>query len=340
MPGFRRTVDLALDLGTSNTRIMGRGRGLLAEVPTVVAVQATPRGREIVATGVEARKMLGRTPAGTEVIRPVRGAVVVDFAATEHLLKALLSKSGARTFLRPKLLVVIAPDLSEVERKAVQESARAAGGRDVSLVPSPMAAALGAELPVTRPVGSMIVDVGGGRTDVAVISLGGLVAWRSVRIAGDQLDAAIAQWLRNDRDLLVGEHTAEAIKLRTGCVEPVDPPLTTRIRGRDISQGVPREVDLDSNEIRGAMQPVIDQIRDTVLEVLADTPPELAADILSRGVILCGGGAKLRGLDRLLRDATGLPVLQAEDPLRCVARGAARLLDDDALFERMAVPAS
>lgn len=336
---FGRLPDIAIDLGTSSTRVVARGRGVVLEVPTVVASQAGPRGREIVAVGDEAKKMLGRTPAGTEVIRPLRNGVVADFEATEHLLRELLQRSGYRTLLKPRILVCIPSSHTEVERRAVQESARAAGGRDVSLVPSPMVAAIGAELPVNGPVGSMIVDVGGGRTEVAVVSLGGMVVSQSVRVAGDAMDEAIVAAVRRHHDLLIGERTAEGIKTRIGTAMPIEPALVTRIRGRDMNEGVPREIDLTSTDIAEALAEPIARIRDAVLATLRETPPELAADILQRGIILCGGGSKVRGLDQVLRDATGLPVLQADDAFRCVALGAARLLEDEELHDRVVRPA-
>ncbi len=332
---FRRTSDLAIDLGTSNTRLIARGKGVILEVPTVVATQQTAKGRVVVAAGADAKKMLGKTPAGTEVIRPVRGGVVEDFEATEQLLRALLARGGGRSLLRPRILVCVPPSHSEVERRAVQESARAAGGRDVLWVASPMAAAIGADLPVQRPVGSMIIDVGGGRTEVAVISLGGMVVSKSIPIAGDALDEAISAWLRRKHGLLVGDRTAEAVKMRAGCAVLVDPPLITRIRGRDLAEGGPRELDIGSSDVCGAISDTIARIREVVLEVLQLTPPELAGDILERGVILCGGTARLRGLDQVLRETCGLPVLEADEPMRCVANGAARLLEDPALFERV-----
>lgn len=334
IPGFRRKPDLALDLGTCATRLAVRGRGVVTEVPTVVAVQHGAGGKTVVATGIAARKMLGRTPAGTEVVRPVREGVVVDFEATENLLRAVLASAG-RTFLRPQVLVCVPLGHSEVERKAVQASLRAAGAREVVLLESPLAAVVGAGLPIERPVGSMLVDVGAGRTHVAVTSLGGVVVGRSLRVAGDAIDLAIVTWLRDERGLLVGEHTAEAIKLRIGCAGPLTPPVHMRVRGRDLHAGGPAEVELDSDQIAGAIAPVVRAICDGVLAVLRETPPEIAADILEAGVILCGAGSRLRGLDAFLRDATGLPMLSADDPPRCVARGACRVLEDDALYARL-----
>lgn len=332
---FAKTADLAIDLGTSSTRLVARGRGLVAEIPTVVATHTGPRGREVVAIGEDARKMLGRTPAGTEVVRPVRGGVVADFDATEHLLRDLLRRVGSLSLVKPRIVVCVPSATTEVERRAVQDATRAAGGREVLLVPSPVAAALGADLPVQRPLGSMIVEIGGGRTEVAVLSLGGVVISRSIRIGGDAMDEAIASWLRNERGVLVGERTTEGVKLRVGCAMPVQPVLHTRIRGRDIAHGAPKEVDVTSTEAAQALSEPVAQIREIVLATLRETPPELSSDILERGILVSGGGGLLRGLERVLREATGLPVLHAEQPLTCVARGVGRLLDDATLFDRM-----
>lgn len=338
MPGRSRVAaDLAVDLGTASTRVVVRGKGIVVDVPSVVATAARPRGREVVAVGDDAKKMIGRTPEGTRVVRPVRGGVVADFEATEQLLAALLRRATGRSLRRPRLLVTIPTGTTEVERRAVAESARAAGAGEVLLVASPIAAALGAGLPVNDPVGSMIVDVGGGRTHVAVLSLGGLVVRRSLQLAGDDLDDAITAWLRRKHGLLVGERTAETLKIRVGTVVPeASPELRMRIRGRDLSSGRPAEVDVTGDDVAQALSDAIGRIRKVVLEALQETPPELAADIVDRGVLLCGGTSHLRGLDARLRDDTGLPVLQAEAPESCVARGAGLLLDDADLLDRVA----
>lgn len=332
---FSARADLAIDLGTATTRVAVRGKGVVLEVPTVVASSTGPKGREILALGTEAKKMLGKTPAGVEVVRPVRDGLIVDFKATEHLIRDVLMQSGGRGLVKPRLLISVPAALSEVEGRAVQDAARGAGSREMFLVPSPMAAAIGAEIPVQQPVGSLIVDVGAGRTQVAVTSLGGMVVQRSIPEAGDAMDRALVAWLRRHHDLMVGDHTAEVIKLRSGSAVYLDPPLTTRIRGRDMHQGSPRELDVSSSDAAEALAELVCRIRDTVLDALRETPPELAADILGQGLMLCGGAARLRGLDHVLRDATGLPVLLAEVPERCVATGLGRLLDDTELFERV-----
>ena len=332
----RIAADLAIDLGTSYTRVVGRGKGIVVEEPTVVATNAGPRGFEVVAVGAEAKEMLGRTPTGIQVVRPVRGGVVADFDATERLLRYLLKNAGGRGLLKPRILVCIPSGTTEVERRAVQESARAAGGREVYLANTSLTAAIGAQLPIHEAVGSMIIDIGGGRTEVAVISLGGLVVGRSVRIGGDAFDEAISHWLRQKHSLLIGERTAEAIKLEIGWAGAGAPEQIMRIRGRDLGAGVPREVEISATEISQAVAEPLARVRQLVLDALQETPPELASDIVDRGVILTGGGSLPRGLDRALRDATGLPVLAAEKPTHCVALGAGRLLEDSLLFGRIA----
>lgn len=326
----RAAADLGVDLGTASTRVVARGRGVVLDVPSVVATASRPRGREVVAVGDDARKMIGRVPEGTRVARPVRGGVVADFEATEQLLRALLAKAGAGGLRKPRLLVGVPSGTTEVERRAVQDSARAAGAGHVALVPCALAAAMGAELPVADAVGSMIVDVGAGRTHVAVVSLGGLVVQRSLQVAGDDLDEALAGWLREQHALVVGERTAETLKVRVGTVTPsVHADLKMRIRGRDVPSGRPREVDVTAHDVALALADGVQRIQQLVLDALRETPPELAADIVDRGVIVCGGTSALRGLDTRLKDDTGLPVLQAEHPTACVARGLGRLLDED-----------
>jgi rod shape-determining protein MreB len=334
-PFGRSTADLALDLGTTASRALARGRVDVVEIPTVVAVQRSTRGRQVVATGEAARKMLGKTPAGTEVIRPVRAGAIIDFEASEAIFRVLIEAAASRGLFRPRLLVAVPSDLPEAERRAVQECARAAGGRDVTLVSSAMAAAIGTGLPVREPSGNMVIDLGGGRTTVAVVSLGGIVVERSIPVGGDAVDAAIGEWLRVEHGLGVGERTCEAVKELIGSAAPIDPPLTTRIRGRDLATGLPREVDLDSTALAGAIAGPVGRMRDVALAVLAETPPELAADVLERGIVVCGGGARLRNFDHLLREATGLPVLQSDEPLFGVIRGTVKALDDVELYERI-----
>jgi rod shape-determining protein MreB len=334
----RQPPNYAVDLGTSHTRIAARGAGVLVDVPTVVATQLTNGGRTEVVVGDEARKRLGKTSEKSRVVRPVRKGAVADFEATEQLLRVLLAQVGGTGRLRkPRLLIAIPTGLTEVERRAVMDSAKAAGAGHVSLVPSPICAAIGADLPVQDPVGSMVVDLGGGRAHVAVTSLGGMVVHRSLAVAGDDLDDAIAASLRARSGLLVGERSCETLKQRVGTLIPeLHHDLQMRVRGRDLASGRPVELDVTADDVAQALGPACDSIRALVRQALADTPPELAADIVDRGMILCGGTSLLRGLDARLRDDTGLPVLQAESPTTCVIRGAARLLDDAPLLARLA----
>lgn len=330
-------ADLGVDLGTANTRIVARGRGIVLDVPSAVATAARAKGREVVAVGEDAKKMIGRTPEGVRVVRPVRGGLVADFEATEQLLRALLKQVGGSSLRKPRLLVCIPSGTAEAERRAVQESARAAGAGAVLLVPAPLAAAIGADLPVHDAVGSMIVDVGGGRTHVAVLALGGMVVRRSLQVAGDDLDDAVMAWLRTTHNLLVGERTAETLKVRVGSLTPSQhQELRMRIRGRDTTTGRPRELDVSAADVATAVDETVRQVRAVILEALRETPPELSADIVERGVLICGGTSHLRGLDTVLREDTGLAVLQAEHPTHCVVRGAERLLDDAAFLERVA----
>jgi rod shape-determining protein MreB len=329
-----------VDLGTSTTRLVARGQGVVARIPTAVATKDGTRNREVVAVGEEARRMMGRTPAGIRVARPVRGGVVADFEATEQLLASLLGSAGAGTLRRVRLLVTVPSGSTEVERRAVQESARAAGAGHVLLVSAPMAAAIGADLPVAEAIGSMIVDVGAGRTHVAVLALGGMVVRRSLPLAGDDLDEAIQAWLRRQAGLVVGERTAETLKIRVGTVTPaVHGDLRLRVRGRDLATARPAERDVTASDVAAAIDEVVGRIRGAVREALRETPPELAADIVARGVLLCGGTSQLRGLDAHLRDDTGLAVLPVEHPLDCVALGAGRLLEDTLLLDRVATAA-
>lgn len=330
------TADLAVDLGTSNTRIVQRGMGVVHEAPTAVAIRPGVRGSEVVAVGKPARRMLGRTPADIKVIRPVRGGVIADFDATELLLRHLFKAVGARAIRKPRVLVCVPTGTTEVERRAVQECVRSAGAREVVLAATGMAAAIGAGIPVTEPSGSLIVDIGGGRTDIAITSLGGLVVRRSIQVAGQAFDEALARWIRQHHALLIGDATAEAVKLRIGSAARVEPQREMRVRGRDLPTSAPREVDLTSHDTAEALHDHVDQIRTTVIDALRQAPPEVAADIHDRGLVLAGGGGALNYLDRVLSDASGLPVLQPDQPERCVALGAQVLLEDAALFERVA----
>lgn len=332
LPAFGRagTADVGLDLGSTTTRAVARG-GQRLTLPSLVAIQHGPTGRSAVAFGEEARKLVGRTSGDTKVLQPVRGGVIQDYEASEHLLRHVLSALGGGA--RPRLLVTVPPDATEPERRALQESARAAGCRDVRLVNAVLAQAVGAQLPVREPQGSMIVAIGGGRTDVAVVSLGGIVVRRGLRVAGEAMDAALAQWLRRHHQIMIGGPTAERIKLDVGAAQSPAHVQQTRVRGRDLGSGAPVVLDVLGAHVAEAVAEVVGRIRDGVVETLRETPPDLAADVLERGVMLTGGGSRLRELDTVLRHAAGVAFLHADRPEDAAVDGLATLLDDAALLD-------
>jgi rod shape-determining protein MreB len=321
--------DLAIDLGSANTLVYVKGKGVVCTEPSVVAVHKDSRGvRKVVAVGQEAKEMLGRTPGNIEAIRPVKEGAIADFEITEAMLRHFIRKAHRRkTLVRPRIIVCVPVGISEVERRAVRESAVSAGAREVYLIDEPMAAAIGAGLPIAEPSGNMIVDIGGGTTEVAVISLGGIVYSKSVRVGGDKLDEAIIEYLKKKYNLLVGERTAEQIKIQIGSAYPNGEIKTMEIKGRDLAAGIPRVMEINSEEIREALAAEIFAIVGAVKEALEGTPPELAADIIDKGIVLTGGGALLAHLDVLLREETGLPVTVAEDPIASVVYGTGRALE-------------
>jgi rod shape-determining protein MreB and related proteins len=323
--------DLSIDLGTANTLIYVRERGIVLNEPSVVAVQDEPTrgGKIIVAVGVEAKNMLGRTPGHITAVRPMKDGVIADFTYTEKMLQYFIKKVHGNRFLSPspRVLVCVPFGSTQVERRAIKESAEGAGARSVDIVPEPMAAAVGAGLPVQEARGSMVLDVGGGTSEVAVISLNGIVYAASVRIGGDKFDEAITNYVRRNYGILIGEATAERIKLEIGSAYPGQQVREISVKGRNLSEGVPRSFTLNSNEILEALQEPLQGIVGAVKQALEQTPPELGADIAERGMMLTGGGALLRDLDRLLAEETGLPVLVAEDPLTCVVRGSGMALE-------------
>lgn len=331
--------DLAVDLGTSNTLIYVRGRGLVLDEPSVVAVQQDGRGgRKILAVGREAKDMLGRTPGAVTAIRPIRDGVIADFEVTESMLRHLISKAHHRgALVKPRIVICVPNGITEVEKRAVRESARSAGAREVFLIEEPMAAAIGAGLPVAEAAGNMIVDIGGGTSEVAVISLAGVVYSRSVRVGGDSMDEALVQHIKRRYNLLIGERTAEEIKITIGNAYPGPEPKSMAVKGRDMIAGVPRTVEITSDEVREALQEPISAITEAIRVALERTPPELAADIVDRGIVLAGGGALLGGLDVLLREETHLPVMIAENPLECVVMGTGRVLDEIDLLKAVTV---
>ncbi len=331
--------DLAIDLGTANTLVYVKGKGIVCAEPSVVAVHKDARGiRRVLAVGREAKEMLGRTPGNIEAIRPMKDGVIADFETTEAMLRYFIRKAhNRRSLLRPRVIVCVPFGITEVERRAVRESARRAGAREVYLIDEPMAAALGAGLPITEPSGNMIVDIGGGTTEVAVISLGGIVYSQSVRVAGDKMDEAIIQYLKRNYNLLIGERTAELVKMNIGSAYPNREIKSMQIKGRDLLAGVPRILEINSDEIREAMVEPIAAIVEAVKTALEKTPPELAADIIDKGIVLAGGGALLSHIDVLLCQETGLPVTLAEDPLAAVVFGTGQALNKLHLFKGMAV---
>jgi rod shape-determining protein MreB len=331
--------DLAIDLGTANTLVYVKGEGIVCNEPSVVAVQKDNRGtRRVLAVGVEAKRMLGRTPGNINAIRPLKDGVIADFEITEAMLRYFIQKiHNRKTLVRPRIIICVPFGVTEVEKRAVRESAESAGAREVYLVEEPMVAAIGAGLPITEPAGNMIVDIGGGTTEVAVISLAGIVFSKSVRVGGDKMDEAIVQYIKRKYNLLVGERTAELVKITIGSAYPGTEIQTMEIKGRDLVAGVPKTVEITDEEIRDSILEPINQIVEAVRIGLERTPPELASDIVDKGIVLAGGGALLRNLDTLLREETGLPVMLADDPLTAVVMGAGKVLDELELLRNIAV---
>jgi rod shape-determining protein MreB and related proteins len=319
--------DMAVDLGTANTLVYVRGRGVLVDEPSVVAIDESTG--ELVAVGHDAKRMVGRTPEEISVVRPLQDGVIADFEATEQMLRHFIALVHRRRyFAKPRMVVCVPSGITAVEQRAVKEAGYQAGARRVYIIEEPMAAAIGAGLPVHRATGNMVVDVGGGTTEVAVISLGGIVTSMSVRTAGDELDRAITGWMKKQHALLLGEATAEEVKMTLGSAFPGPADRAAEVRGRDLVSGLPRTVPVSSGEVRTAIEEPLHAIIDAVRVTLDQTPPELAGDIMDRGIVLTGGGALLRGLDERLRHETGMPVHVAEDPLTSVALGAGRCVED------------
>ena len=328
--------DMAVDLGTANTLVYVRGRGILVDEPSVVAINE--KTGELVAVGHDAKQMVGRTPEGITAIRPLQDGVIADFEATEQMLRHFIALVHRRRYLaKPRMVVCVPSGITAVEQRAVKEAGYQAGARRVYIIEEPMAAAIGAGLPVHKATGNMVVDVGGGTTEVAVISLGGIVTSLSVRTAGDEVDRAITSWMKKEHALLLGEATAEEVKMTLGSAFPGPEDRAAEIRGRDLVSGLPRTVTLTSSDVRTAIEEPVHAIVDAVRVTLDQTPPELAGDILDRGIVLTGGGALLRGLDDRLRHETGMPVHVAEDPLRSVALGAGRCVEEFEALQQVLV---
>lgn len=321
----RFTRDLGIDLGTATTLVHAKGKGILLREPSVVAIDSETQ--KVLAVGEQAKRMLGRTPASIVAIRPLKDGVIADFDQTEKMLQYYISKVSRHPWIA-RVVVGIPSGVTEVERNAVFQATLKAGAREAYVIEEPMAAAIGAGLPVDEPTGSMVVDVGGGTTEVAVISLAGIVASRSIRVAGDEIDEAIAAYIRRAYNLFVGERTSEQVKIEIGSAFPLEQELEMEVRGRDLITGLPRSSTINSEEIRQAISEPVNAIVEAVKQTLESTPPELAADIMNRGIMLCGGGALLRGLDKLISRETGMPVVIANDPTSCVVIGTGKVLEE------------
>ncbi len=334
------STDLAIDLGTANTLVYAKGKGIVLSEPSVVAIRTDNKLKNrVLAVGAEAKNMLGRTPGSITAIRPMRDGVIADFEVTEAMLRHFIqSVHNRRSYVRPRIIVAVPSGITQVEKRAVKESAESAGAREVFLIEEPMAAAIGAGLPITEPTCNMVVDIGGGTTEVAVISLAGIVYSRSMRVAGDKMDAAIIQYIKRKYNLLIGERTSELIKMTIGNAYPDPENLETiEVKGRDLVSGIPKIIAIDSEEIRVSISEQIDAILETVKIALEQTPPELAADIVDRGIVLTGGGALLKNLDRLLREESGLPITIAEDPLSTVVMGSGKALDSIDMLKQVVI---
>jgi rod shape-determining protein MreB len=337
----RFSNDLAIDLGTANTLVFVKGKGIVLNEPSVVAVHQDSRGtKKVLAVGNDAKIMLGRTPGNIMAIRPMRDGVIANFDATEAMLKHfILSVHNRKALVHPRIIIAVPSGITQVERRAVRETVESAGAREIFIIEEPMAAAIGAGLPIADPTSSMIVDIGGGTTEVAVISLHGIVYSRCVRVAGDKIDEAIVQYMKRKYNLLIGERTAETIKFDLGCAYPLDEIKIGDVKGRDLIAGMPKIIETNSEEIREAINEPLTLIVDAIKDALENAPPELAGDIVDRGIVLTGGGALLQNIDVLIREETGLPVTVTDDPLSSVARGAGIALDNLDMLKEIAVQA-
>ena len=333
--------DLAIDLGTANTLVFMKGQGVIIHEPSVVAVQRDANGKNrVLAVGQDAKMMLGRTPGSISAIRPMKDGVISDFEVTEQMLRYFIQqvqkKRGLFKF-RPRVVIAVPSGITQVEKRAVRESARSAGAREVYLIEEPMAAAIGAGLPISEPSGNMILDVGGGTTEVAVISLSGIVYSESSRIGGDRMDESIIQYLKQKYNILIGERTAEEMKIEMASAYPLSEPQTMEIKGRDLVSGIPKTLYINDEEIRESLKDITDSIVQTVRNALENTPPELSSDIVYHGIVLAGGGSLLKGLDMLLHDQTGLPVVYSDDPISAVAMGTGKVLDELELLSKISL---
>lgn len=323
---FGMSRDLGIDLGTANTLVYVKGKGIQLREPSVVAINTNTK--KVLAVGDEAKQMIGRTPGNIVAIRPMKDGVIADFDVTQAMIKKFIEKVSPKSaFTSPRIVICYPSGVTQVEKRSIEEAAKSAGAREVHLLEEPMASAIGAGLPVNEPTGSMIVDIGGGTTEVAIISLGGIVTSKSLRVAGDELDQSIINYVKKQYNLMVGERTAENIKIELGSAYVLEEEISMQIRGRDLITGLPKVIDITSTEVREALREPIAAIVDAIKSTLEKTPPELAADIMDKGIMLAGGGAMLRGLDKLIYDETHMPVHTAELPIDCVALGAGKALD-------------
>ncbi len=330
--------DMSIDLGTANTLVLVKGRGIIINEPSVVAIQSDKTGKQrILAVGQEAKNMLGKTPGSIQAIRPMKDGVIADFDMTEKMIRYFIEKAHKRkSFLRPRIIICVPYGLTQVERKAVRESAMSAGAREVFLIEEPMAAAIGADLPVREPKGSLVIDIGGGTTEIGVVSLGGLVISKSIRTAGDKIDMAIVDYVKKKYNLLIGERAGEEIKIEIGSAIALEEPLSAIVKGRDQVSGLLSRIELSSEDVRDATKEPIKEIADALKDVLEIMPPDLAGDIVENGIVLTGGGALIRGFDKYLSDLVKLPVFVAEEPLLAVAKGTGRALEEIELLQHLA----
>ncbi len=332
----RFSDDLAIDLGTANTLVYVKGKGIILDEPSVVAIEK--KSEEVLAVGLEAKKMVGRTPGNIVAIRPMKDGVIADFEIAEKMLRHFIAKAHNRSaFVRPRIIICVPSKITQVEQRAVRDSASLAGGREVYLVEEPIAAAIGAGLPIAEPFGNMVVDIGGGTTDVAVISLAGIVYSESVKVAGDKMDDAIVNYIKRKYNLLIGDHMAELIKLGIGSAYPLDEKKTMTIKGRDLITGIPKTLVIDDSEVREALAEPISAIVNAIKTALENTPPELAGDIIDRGIVLTGGGSLICGMDIRLREETNLPVITVDNPLTTVVLGTGAILDELDLLKKVAI---
>ena len=326
--------DMGIDLGTANTVVHVRGKGIVLQEPSVVALQRDTKN--VLAVGLEAKQMIGRTPGNIVAIRPMKDGVIADFDITQTMLKYFIKKANPKGLFKPRVVISVPTGVTEVERRAVIEASLQAGAREAYPMEEPMAAAIGAGLPVHEPTGNMIVDIGGGTCEVAIISLGGIVTSRSIRVAGDEMDESIVNYVKRTYNLMIGERTAEEVKIGIGSAYPVNDGESMEIRGRDLVTGLPKTIRITSEEVRKALSEPVSAIVDAIKVTLEKTPPELAADIMDRGIVMAGGSSQLRGLDLLIAEETGMPVHLAEDPMLCVVRGTSRALEDIDTLRRIA----